>query len=219
MLLTCPAPSLLAVLQLEVEIEALRAQNCMYQRVLAVRDAMLQTFTSMQPPEVQAASLQQAGAAPAQPQQQGQTVPLPQLPAPEAAGGLAHALSELPSDGELEAAEQSAASAEVQAAEEAAQEPQAGTHEGAAVASSGADGLQGSSSGLAVSEAGAAVGSAPQSLLGEAHRSGVASSLDGSALQEVEEVPPPSNKALLARIQSWAGPEDLVRGGWAGCGQ
>ena len=197
------------VLQLETEIAALRAQNRMYQRVLAVRDAMLQTFTSLQPPEAQAAALQQpSGAAPTSAEQQGPAVPAPQLPAPETAGGLVQALNELPSEGELEAAAQSAEVAGTHAQQVAGQEPLAGSNEGAAASGSSASGLEGSSG----AEACAAVGPAPQSLLGEAHRSGTAHSLDGSALQEVEEVPAASNKALLARIEAWAGPEDLVRG-------
>lgn len=193
--------------QLETEIAALRAQNRMYQRVLAVRDAMLQTFTSMQPPEAQAAALQQpSGATPTSAEQQGPVVPAPQLPAPETAGGLVQALNELPSEGELEAAAQSAEAADGQAKQVAAQELLADSNEGAAATGSSTSSLEGSSG----AEACAAVGPAPQSLLGEAHRSGTAHSLDGSALQEVEEVPAPSNKALLARIEAWTGPEDLL---------
>lgn len=214
--LTCPVPLRCALPQLGAEIEALRTQNRIYQKVLAVRDAMLATFTSLQPPEAQAAALQQPDAAAPTPAQQAQATLLPQLPAPEAAGGLAHALSELPSEGELDAAAQSSAAVQEQAAGEGAKVVPAGTEEAAGAAGSGL-----SSGDVGDGELPARMGSAPQSLLGEAHRTGTASSLDGSALQEVEEVPPPSNQALLARIQLWAGPEDLVRrmgGCWAGAG-
>ena len=196
--------------QLEEEINLLQAQNRMYQKVLAVRDAMLQTFAHLPRPEEQA---QAAGGA----EKQAETVTVPaqpEVPAPAtaAAQGLAAALSELPSEGEMHAAApapQSVTAMEVEeeggpSAASAPQPPSLG--EGSPAPGSAGDSC--------AATCGAASHSSPppQSLLGEPHRLGTAAELDGSALQGVELIPPPSNQAVLDRISAMQGPEDLV--GW-----
>ena len=101
-------------LQVESENAELQAQNRIYQKVLAVRDAMLQTFASLKQPE------STDGPAPAP----TEVAELPE-PAPAAAAALAKALRELPSEVEMAAAEAAveAVEAAVQQAEQQEQDP------------------------------------------------------------------------------------------------
>ena len=194
------------------ENEWLHRQSIIYSKVLAVRDAMLQTFTSLQPSS------------------HGQRAPADKpsvLPSPAcaAAHGLAGALEELPSEREMDDAApmdgdgspsqlsprfsgaESAAAAAAKPDEQAAQQAES-------------DELPGDASGGASSSSASldAVQSMQQTL-GEQHRSGTASQLDGSALRKVESIPPASDRQVVARVEAMTEPEHLVsrRAGRARC--
>lgn len=168
----------------------------MYAKVLAVRDAMLQTFCTLQPAEEQQQRRQLQQLLQAEQQQRQQQAA--EADTALAAQGLALALDQLPSDVEINAAEPDTPTSDP--ADIAAQP-------GASDSATAGPGDSDTASGVPEVQA----AGPPQFLLGEAHRTGTADSLDGSALQGVELIPPPTNSALKQRICSWQGPEDLVR--------
>ncbi|KAL4458240.1 hypothetical protein ABPG75_013105 [Micractinium tetrahymenae] len=213
--------------QLRVENELLQRQNRMYQRFLAVRDAMLHALTTLEPAE----QAEQAGQA----RQALAAAPQPWPAAAAAAQGLARALEALPTEEQMEeAAPTSPAEGESGASAD-------GEAPAAATGTRGADSSSSSPVGSAAAQAAGAAeapaqqpqqpedeqqqqqqqpmeldaavlpgGSPPQSVLGEAHRTGTSSALDGSALQEVELIPAPNNQAVRAKIAEMSGPDDLL---------
>ena len=198
----------------------------MYERVLAVRDAMLRTLTTLEP-AVQAEA--------------GQT----QLAA-AAAQGLARALEALPTEEEMEdaaprgpaegepgtsaggkalasaAASQGADSVDSRAASsfavqvtDAAEPPEQQGQQSTAQQQQQdqQQQQQGQPAGLDVPQL---PGGPPQTVLGDAHRTGTAGALDGGALRGVQLIPAPDNQAVRARIAQMGGPDDLVGAGGRG---
>ena len=151
-----------------------------------MRDAMLQTFTSLHPP-----SLEQRDQAP---------------PMRVAAQGLAKAIKELPSEGEMDAASPAQNASTVGPPQQPRQQQaaQQAVQQAGAVASSS-------------SGSGASVDGLPsvQNVtwnLADPHRSGVAAQLDGSALREVQSIPSTRDEAVRASVVAMTEPEHLVCG-------
>ena len=248
---------LLSWLQLESANAELLRQNATYEKVLAVRDAMLATFTSLHiTPQQQQQQQQQGnsgqqqqeeqgvrrqamlegapqqqqqqqpgGAATVQHSQEGQQL----LLASTVAQGLAQALDVLldddgqDGDGSGSDGKDSDHDVHIDAmlAGEALQPVEPEGLPPAHLDSSSNDGAGASLQGeaapnllalAAVTETGNGATVAPQSLLANAHRSGAAGTLDGSALLAVESIPPPSNQAVRAKIAAMTEPEELVSG-------
>ena len=198
-----PCPPRTPAPQLEGENARLHRQNRIYERVLAVRDAMLQAFTSLHPTASEQLEQQQQQQQAAQ-QQQMQQLHLHQqrtaaaaaaTPASSAAQGLVKALHELPSEREMDAAAAPAAAADAGAGAASQQQQKAQQ-------------AQQTQQPLVIQPD----QPVPQSLLAEQHRSGSAAQLDGSALQKVENIPPAHDMAIRAMVAAMQEPEELVRG-------
>jgi hypothetical protein len=222
-------------LQLEDENERLQRQNSIYGKVLAVRDAMLQTFTLLNPTSLD--PQHEAGA-----------------PVRVATQGLAHAIYELPSEGEMDAAAGGQASPEQQqqaqqqqqrqieqtqqqqpqllaavmqkAQQQQLQLPQqqlAPQQQGGEQAAAERQGSAAepalraaASSGSVTSGVGAGVQRVTWNLA-EPFRRGVAGQLDGSALASVGTIPAAPH-SVRERVLAMTEPEHLVgagREGWA----
>ena len=193
-------------LQLEGENARLHRQNRIYEKVLAVRDAMLQTFTSLHPTAAEQLQQQQAQQQQQMHQQQqaaAAAAAAAVTPTSSAAQGLVKALDELPSEHEMDAAAafDAAADADAVPASQQLQPPQQ------------------QQLGMQPDQP------LPQSLLAEQHRSGSAAQLDGSALQKVENIPPAHDLAIREMVAAMQQPEELVSGlrrgwgaGWGGRG-
>jgi hypothetical protein len=193
------------------ERDRLQRQGIIMCKVLAVRDAMLHTFATLQLDK-------QNGAAGKPRPALGEPA---QEAAQEAAQGLARALQELPSESEMGAAANAqqasprssglrpaALEAQQHGVERAAQGQQAPLQRLPAQATLAGTHDSPDSSTAAVEEQ--AQVRMQQWTLGEPHRSGVASHLDGSALREVESIPPACDEAVVAMVQAWTQPDQLV---------
>jgi hypothetical protein len=174
--------------QLEDENERLQRQNSIYERVLAVRDAMLDTFTSLHPPP---GGLR--GAAGEQPMS-------------AAARGLAKAIRNLPSEGELDAAEPSQSPSQQAQQQGVELQQQQSVTQPARTPQGGAEVSQSSGTAAPASDAVQRVSWS----MADPHRSGVASQLDGSALRESQNVPIVSDESIRARVVAMTEPEHLV---------
>lgn len=189
-------------LQLRLENEALQQQNLIFGKVLAVRDAMVHTLSTLH------------GKPPRQEQQ-------------AAAQGLARALQQLPSEREMEEAHGPAVAAQLQQPQQDEQQRQqqqqpalARTASQASAASTkAAEGQQGqqapapcrSSSPSGDRSANTThPGQPPRWALLEHHREGAAAQLDGGALREVGSIPAPSDELVRATVMAMSEPEHLV---------
>ncbi len=207
-----PGPATSLPLQLRIENAALQQQNMIFGKVLAVRDAMVHTLSTLH----------------ARPQREEQQA---------AAQGLAYALEELPSELEMEEAAGSAGAAVVQQQQQPPQQQQQGQRrvlartpsQTSAASTQPREGQQaqqqpvpsGSSSPSGDRSANTVQhGAPPRWALVEHHRAGTAAQLDGSALQAVDSIPPPSDELIKATVMAMSEPEHLVSavcravGGW-----
>jgi hypothetical protein len=188
--------------QMEDKNAQLQRQYRIYEKVLAVRDAMLETFTSLHP--TSSSSQQQP-----RPQQQ--------QPMSVAAQGLADAIEQLPSEGEMEMEAATPAAAPLRAEQQQQQQQQ---QQGQQLEVLASEGSQDADFGQMASNSCGSRASFDSLRrvhpLAEQHRSGTSSQLDGSALREVNSIPPASDAAVLARVDAMTDPEHLVGGlgGW-----
>ncbi|KAL4422095.1 hypothetical protein ABPG77_001563 [Micractinium sp. CCAP 211/92] len=188
--------------ELRIENAALQQQNMIFGKVLAVRDAMVHTLSTLH----------------ARPQREEQQA---------AAQGLAYALEELPSELEMEEAAGSAGAAVVQQQQQPPQQQQQGQRrvlartpsQTSAASTQPQEGQQaqqqpvpsGSSSPSGDRSANTAQhGAPPRWALVEHHRAGTAAQLDGSALQAVDSIPPPSDELIKATVMAMSEPEHLL---------
>jgi hypothetical protein len=189
--------------QLTEDNQRLRRQDIVSTKVLAVRDAMLLTLASLRPAHTQ--------------QESQHASPLPQ-PACVAAHGLAKAIHELPDEAEMCDAALTADSPVQQSSGNLStvvstgveqQEAQQAQQQSERPPPCLAQANHASSGSMTDAQM-------PQCMLGEQHRSGTSSQLDGSALREVNSIPPASDAAVLARVDAMTDPEHLVGGlgGW-----
>ncbi|KAL4854893.1 Protein-ribulosamine 3-kinase [Chlorella vulgaris] len=182
------------IVEMEDENAQLQRQYRIYEKVLAVRDAMLETFTSLHP--TSSSSQQQP-----RPQQQ--------QPMSVAAQGLADAIEQLPSEGEMEA--DTPAAAPLRAEQQQQQQQQ---QQGQQLEVLASEGSQDADFGQMASNSCGSRASFDSLRrvhpLAEQHRSGTSSQLDGSALREVNSIPPASDAAVLARVDAMTDPEHLL---------
>lgn len=188
--------------KLRLENEALQQQNLIFGKVLAVRDAMVHTLSTLH------------GKPPRQEQQ-------------AAAQGLARALQQLPSEREMEEAHGPAVAAQLQQPQQDEQQRQqqqqpalARTASQASAASTkAAEGQQDqqapapcrSSSPSGDRSANTThPGQPPRWALLEHHREGAAAQLDGGALREVGSIPAPSDELVRATVMAMSEPEHLL---------
>ncbi|KAL4458239.1 hypothetical protein ABPG75_013104 [Micractinium tetrahymenae] len=176
--------------ELREENQALQQQNLIFGKVLAVRDAMVHTLSTLH------------GSPPRQEQQ-------------TAAQGLARALEQLPSEQEMEDVAGSAATAAAAQQQQQQQQP-ALASAAPAQPPPGQQGQQQSapsrSSSPSFDRSANTVqhGPPPRWGLGEQHRAGTAAQLDGSVLREVDSIPPPSDELVKATVMAMSEPEHLL---------
>ncbi|KAI3435673.1 hypothetical protein D9Q98_001731 [Chlorella vulgaris] len=186
------------IVEMEDENAQLQRQYRIYEKVLAVRDAMLETFTSLHP--TSSSSQQQP-----RPQQQ--------QPMSVAAQGLADAIEQLPSEGEMEMEAATPAAAPLRAEQQQRQQQQ-GQQQGQQLEVLASEGSQDADFGQMASNSCGSRASFDSLRrvhpLAEQHRSGTSSQLDGSALREVNSIPPASDAAVLARVDAMTDPEHLL---------
>ena len=197
--MACPPPLSRCPSQLEHGNGRLQRFNRMYERVLAVRDAMLQTFGSLQPGTTQHAQAAEAAQALLERQASaavpGAAAAVPGAAAAAAARGFERALCELPTEAEMDEAAPSedteaasvaepAATAAQQAVSSAASADQPAPAPPPTGGGGGRDSAADGGDGLAAGELRLG-GVPPRNLLGEAYRTGIADVLDGSALRQV----------------------------------